>query len=319
MPKETKRARKSPAKSPALDWCVVGTLAWFGILGRPLRLPELRRLLLKRKATSDELRTELKKLGDAVVERDGYYSLPGLDVHYPTPEDQRWLRYKWWRAHLAADVMRRIPFIRMVAVGNTLADRTSSKDSDIDVFIVTRHNRLFLTRTLVTAAMQLTGLRRHGKKIANRICLSFYATDKHLDLSDVAFAPYDIYLAYWTMELAPIVNQGQMHNRFLKANQWVLSYLPEFGSRTSDAPAPTWSARVGERLFNGSFGQRLENRLQRRQLSRINTDPRPNEPDVRIVASESMLKFHEKERRKSYRTDWEAAMKRLGYQADLIR
>ncbi|MSU76145.1 hypothetical protein EXS54_01590 [Patescibacteria group bacterium] len=314
----TKQAANVKSSAPPLDWCVVGTLAWFGILGRPLRLPELRRLLLKRSATDAELKAELKKLGDALVEKDGCYSLNGLPVQYPTPEHDRWFRYKWWRAHLAANIMRRIPYVRMVGVGNTLADQTSSKDSDIDVFVVMKHGRLFLGRTLVTVAMQLTGLRRHGKKISNRVCLSFYATDHHLDLSDVAFVPYDIYLAYWVTELTPVLSDKNTYQNFLKANRWVLNYLPGFGSRPCEPAKPSWGARIGERVFDTRLGEMLERRLSKRQLSRINTDLRPDEPDVRIIATESMLKFHEKERRKLYRTDWEAAMKRFGFDADLI-
>lgn len=305
--------RKSPV--PPLDWCVAGTLAWFGILGRPLRLPELRRLLLKRTATDAELKAELKKLGDAVVERDGYYSLQGLPVQYPTPESERWFRYKWWRAHLAAGIMRRIPYVRMVAVGNTLADQTSSKDSDIDFFVVAKTGRIFTVRTLTVLAMQLAGLRRHGKKINNRICLTFYATDRHLDLSKVAFAPYDIYLAYWVTELKPVLDAPPTYQRYLKANQWAAGYIPTFGTVAESDVRPSWTGKALERVFGGRF----EKRMQRYWLGRIDTTPREDHPDVRIIADNTMLKFHEGERRREYREDWEAAMKRFGRNPNLIK
>lgn len=304
---------KTVSETPALDWCVVGTLAWFGVLGRPLRLPELRRLLLKRSATETELRDTLGELGELVTEHHGYYSLRGTAVTYPEAESERWYRYKWGRVWLAVWLLRLVPFVRLVGVGNTLADRTASKDSDIDVFIVIEHGRLYLTRLLITIILQVTGLRRHGRKIANRICLSFYATTRHLDLSDIAFAPYDLYLAYWVTELTPVFATGETYHEFLTANRWVGSFVPGYAKRRTQLVRSGLLSRIGEFLLGGMVGDFLESRIAAWQQRRIDTSPRAAEPDVQIIATDSMLKFHEKERRKVYRAAWETAMRQAGY------
>lgn len=296
----------------------MGTLAWFGTLGRPLRLAEIRRLLLKRGATESEIRDVLEKLDDKVVERDGFYAPKGAKVRFPEPDTERWFRYKWWRARLAAAILGWIPFIELVTVANTLADRTASAESDIDVFVVARHGRLFIVRTLSVVYLQLAGLRRHGKKINNRVCLTFYVTDKHRDLSDVAFRPYDIYLAYWIAGLVPILAAPGAMGRFLKANAWVGALLPGYAGGRTGAPRPGWPAAVGTVLLGNPFGDFLERSLKKFWLKRIDTSARADEPDVRIVADDTMLKFHEKERRKVYRTEWEHTMERLGYDPGLI-
>lgn len=315
MTKGTDRSHKNPP----LDWCVMGTLAWFGTLGRPLQLPEIRRLLLKRTADEAEIRQVLDRLTDKIVERDGYYAPKGAKVQYPEPNSDRWFRYKWWRARLAAEVLGWIPFIELVTVANTLADRTASKESDIDVFIVVRHGRLFLVRTLSVLYLQLAGLRRHGKKINNRVCLTFYVTDKHRDLSDIAFLPYDIYLAYWMAGLTPLLAAPGAMEKLLEANAWAKTLVPGYARQRPTTPRPSWLARLGEILLGNPFGDFLERILTTFWLKRIDTSPRKDEPDVHIVADNSMLKFHEKERRKVYRTEWEHTMERLGYDPKLIQ
>jgi hypothetical protein len=297
---------------PSLELCVMATLAWFAVLKRPLTVPELSRLLLKRKANQKQIAASLETLGTRVRSRDGYWTVSGATVTYPSAESEQWFKYKWWRLRLAVGLLKAVPYVRMVAAANTVADRTAKRDSDIDVFIVISHGRLYLSRLLVTAVLHLAGLRRHGKKVANRICLSFFTSDAGMGLRGIAFDPYDIYLAYWVAEIRPVLVDQQTYQAFLKANQWVAAYLPHYYEGPTDTSSPNWLARLGERLLDGPFGDRLEQRVSAWQQSRIRANQERPGTDVLIVATDRMLKFHEKERRKTYRTEWERQMRRLG-------
>ncbi len=310
---DDKNPKAKDRETLPIEWRVSGTLAWFSTLGRAVGPDELRRLLLRQSAERPEIEQALSRLATKVHERRGRYWVKGATAHHPTVRTERAYRYKWWRTRVAVNLIRHVPFLRMVAVGNTLADQTASTDSDVDLFIVTDPKRLFTARLLVTLVLQLFGLRRHGKKVANRMCLSFWATTEHLDLSDVAFDPYDIYLAYWIATLRPVLDSGGTYRAFLEANGWVTRYVPGYADLDFDVAAPARTAAWRERLLSGRVGDWLERRLSAFQLKRIDTEPRAKEPDVRIVADRTMLKFHEKERRKTYRTDWEHLMKSLGF------
>lgn len=48
-----------------------------------------------------------------------------------------------------------IPGLKMIGVGNSLSMNSGTKDSDIDLFIVTTPNRIWLVRILVTLVFQL--------------------------------------------------------------------------------------------------------------------------------------------------------------------
>lgn len=297
---------------PSLEWCVVGTLAWFAVLRRPLSIPELSRLLLKRKANQRQIAACLKKLGNRVTEQGGFWTLAGVAVNYPTRDSERWFRYKWWRLGLAVRILKWAPYVRMVAATNTVADRTAKKDSDIDVLIVIEHGRLYLGRLIVTMLLHITGLRRHGKKVANRICLSFFTSTAGMDLSGIRFQPYDIYLAYWVSELQPVLADGPIRQEFLTANGWVAPFVPHYHEGSQATARPGWPARLGERLFDTYLGDRLEQRVSAWQQSRIRANQDRQDPDVLIVATDRMLKFHEKERRRVYRDQWERLMKATG-------
>ena len=305
-------SERNPTTVP-IEWRVAGTLAWFSALGRAISLPELERLLLKEPADRAEIEQTLSRLGVKIHERKGKYWVKGSTVHHPTKKSDRAYRYKWWRVRVAVGLLRQVPFLRMIAVGNTVADQTAGKNSDVDLFIVTDSKRLFTARLLVTLVLQLFGLRRHGKKVANRMCLSFWVTTEHLDLSDVAFEPYDIYVTYWIAGLQPVLDSGNTYHDFLEANEWVRAFVPGYDAQTFDSVTPSRFAKWREKLLGGRFGGWLEKRLSKFQLSRIDTEPRANEPDVRIVADRTMLKFHEKERRKTYRAEWELLMRSLGF------
>jgi hypothetical protein len=108
----------------------------------------------------------------------------------------------------------------MVAVANSLSMYATHADSDIDLFIVTRSDTLWLTRLLVTLALWSHGVWRHGSDIAGNFCLSFWSTTDALDLKRIAIEN-DIYLYNWIYHLKPIFTQGDTYEQFLETNNWV--------------------------------------------------------------------------------------------------
>jgi len=312
---------------PTLAWSIVGTLAWFNARGRALSLSDLQKLLLKRQASEDELRSAIKKLGKKVIKKHGLYSLKSTTIRYPTEELKRWYRYQLWRAKLAVGLMRYIPYVRMVALARSVADETATPDSDIDVFIIAKHGRLYLTRILVTGVLQLAGLRRHttrpNKKpakrlIANRICLSFYATTHHRDFRSISLKPYDLYMPYWIRGLLPLLDEGTTFEDFQKANAWVTDVLPAAPLRTGQSRRLSKVAKVAEWLLDKTFGVDFERSAAKFQRKRIDANPDNPDPDVNIIVDEDMLKFHEKDRRRAYREEWETLMRDHSYDPALI-
>ena len=223
---------------------------------------------------------------------------------------------KMRQAQKATRLISWVPFIKLAAVCNTLSFGAAEADSDIDFFIVARKGRIWTVRLFVTAVLSLFGLRRHGRKIANRVCLSFFITDDNLDLQSIALPGFlpDIYLIYWITQLAPLIDRKNTLEKFWQANSWVKTYLPNFSFDTQlpdyrQISIPNWIEKwrlFHERVMGGRLGDWREKALRRLQLTKMTKKERSRRAaDSRVVISDQMLKFHEEDRREEYRQEWQ--------------
>lgn len=113
-----------------------------------------------------------------------------------------------------------IPGIQMVSVVNSLSMYATHPDSDIDLFIITDPERIWLVRFLITTQFYFQRVWRKGDAIRGNFCLSFFITTDAMDLSEVAITD-DIYLYFWIYYLKPILVRWAIYEQFLMANRWV--------------------------------------------------------------------------------------------------
>lgn len=109
------------------------------------------------------------------------------------------------------------PWLKMVAIWNSIAMNASNKDSDIDLFIVTSPDSMWINRILFTIFFWLLWVRKTHKYHEWRFCLSFFATTNWLNFKDWKIND-DIYLYFWIVYLKPILNYDDTYKKFLKAN-----------------------------------------------------------------------------------------------------
>ena len=305
---------------------ILKTLAYFDVAGYPLTQLELWRWLYLPGFTGCSLAQLVAALrGPGLSEKidhsSGYYFLKGRQEIV----ERRFQRYilakrKYAIALRSARWLPALPFIEMVAVCNTLAYSNTAAQSDIDIFIVVRRGRLWLTRLVVTLLMTMLGVRRHGRHVANRLCLSFYVADNHLDLRDIALPDQDPYLLYWLATLAPVYNRDDMYRKLLAANPQFLETLPNFfPTQLSDrrrVRSERWLAALtvfNERLLSSRLGTWFERYARRFQLEKMNrnTQSVSRQNNSNVVINDTMLKFHEQDRRLEYRRHWEEKLEAL--------
>ncbi len=287
---------------------ILATLLWFSLRGRSLSLPEITRLQYKSTFSRTEIKALLTKIKALQVDSGNRYAVElNRDRHLSVTGYQ----HKWRVANLGKRLLGCVPFIESVAVVNSLADHTARPDSDIDFFIITQPNRLFIARILSTLILSLTNLRRRRHKIKNHICLSFFVTTQALDFSKIKITGEDIYLAYWIAQARPIINYQHNFQNFLNENSWVKKIVPNYNQRTFVSNKKNGWVRFLELSLAGSVGDWFEKILRNWQLERIGRQPKSTNPDVKIIANQDMLKFHEIDRRRLYRKQWSEALERL--------
>ena len=222
------------------------------------------------------------------------------------------LRKKMRVAVRGGRIIRFIPFVRAFFVCNQF-NVSTKKESDIDTFIIIKKGRIWFARFLIILFFHLFNLRITKKQSRNKICLSFYVTDDNLDLSKIAIEQPDIYLTYWIEQLIPVYDSDNYLEKVRKNNSWIKKYLPN--TQNGYKPLHLWSVHDNiitnlkrvfcEWLWGGSLGDSLEIKLKEIQMKKLkqkNIDMESTKKD--IIISDTMLKFHENDRREFFREQW---------------
>lgn len=293
-----------------LERSILQTLCYFSQFGRPLTREELFRYLWRAPAASYEDFVKILAGGvDGVEAKDGLYFLAG-EVESVTKHRSvlKISEKKLTLAKRAVKLIRFVPFLRAVFVCNTVAAGTATSESDIDVFIIAQKNHLWTVRFFTNLVLFIFGLRRHGDKITDRICLSFYVDTENVKLDHLKLPGDDIYLVYWVAQLWPLYDPVGYKKILLESNSWVGELLPNaFLAMNGSTGTPTQNfKKFLEFVLGGALGAALERALKKMQLKKIyrSSAGKQRALPTAVVVSDGVLKFHETDRREIFRERW---------------
>lgn len=175
---------------------------------------------------------------------------------------------------------KHIPFVRAISLAGSQAMGLQRATSDIDLLIITDQKFMWLARTFLTVYLHIFGVRRHGKKIANRFCLNHYiAQPREVD------AERNLYKAMEYSKLRPIV-YSHVTRQFQIANDaWIKMFFPNMIFTPGPVGEQSIIQRSLEILFNHRLGLWLEKKIGQLQLNRI-------KQDKYIFVKEDELSFH---------------------------
>lgn len=273
---------------------LLATLAFLDLFKVPLEQSKREQL---------ELTSRFQCRPRTIIERDGALSFHAEDAFW-----KKWKARKQRQSVLLQKARRwawlfaLCPFVRFAAVCNSVAIGDVEEDSDIDLFIITKARRLFLTRLLLTGLTQIFGIRRHGKKIQGRFCLSFYATEDALNLDLIALKPQDIYLAFWFRTLIPLTGSLLTYAEFMEANaQWLSRYFKGVAPNNAPFHSIQYFQNSMEALLDWHF---LEAWAKGLQWKRMQKKCRALKDSSGTVLSDQMLKFHDEDQRQPILEEW---------------
>lgn len=124
-------------------------------------------------------------------------------------------------------LFKTIPFIEEVYISNSLTFKSINKKSDIDLFIITQNNKIFLAKFFTYIFLKIFKLYWNHEN--NKFCTWFFITSQSKDLYPLSISPVDIYLAYWIAHLQNIyLSDKKQNNNFFKENIWVKNIIPNY-------------------------------------------------------------------------------------------
>jgi len=305
-----------------LEKSILATIAYYDVMDYPLTGFEVFKYLMNPKHIAslsklnpdseiepfktinliDVLRTlNASTLKQYIDQENGFYFLKeftppkaGRDLYRLRIERQKISDELWKKSIKIIKWIQIVPFIKMVLMNGSMAIHNAKKESDIDLLIVVKNKRIWLTRFLITAFFQITGRRRHGKKVANRFCLNHYIADNNLKISTASLRI--AYLAH----LVPVLELEQgIYNRFQFENRWAGNYLYFYNLEKLDNRQKIKNnnflksiRRFQEIILNTFIGTILEKIFKFFQIAHIKRSKLLNQEGGRIIFNDTQLEFH---------------------------
>ncbi len=162
-----------------------------------------------------------------IAQKNGYFFIEGkVGIVYKRLLKRRISTKKLEIAKKAAEVLRLIPSVKMVAVTGSLAMENAGEESDIDLMIITKKGTLWTTRALTYLLISLSGLRfrRAGTRDEkDKLCLNIWFDESSLSWSN---KDRNVYTAHEIGQIRPLVNKDKTYENFLRKNKWILRYWP---------------------------------------------------------------------------------------------
>lgn len=272
-----------------VESAILRTVLYADVFHYPLTAREIHHFLLaEAPVTLAQVEAALAgsvALGQALVERDGYYACAGhealIEARAAREQESRRLM------PLALDYGRwlaRLPFVRMVALTGALAMDNAVADDDIDYLLVTTPGRVWLARAFSIALVRVA--RMYGVKL----CPNFVLAEDALEQQRK-----DVFIAHEIAQMVPLYGRA-LYAAMRGANAWTLTHLPNAAGTFRDLSLPAMGGgwrmvkRGLEWMMGGWLGDRLERWEYQRKLKRFAPQLRQAHSAARL--DEQQVKGH---------------------------
>nr|WP_294945204.1 hypothetical protein [uncultured Mucilaginibacter sp.] len=236
---------------------ILAALAYFDMFDYPLTYSEIY-LFLGEKHSLAEFHEALNYLvaGKMVYQFDKFYSLKNdYFLIVRRNKGNQKAAEMITRAKRVGRFLIKFPYVRGVGISGSLSKNFADDKSDIDLFIITAKNRLWVARTLMHCFKKLTFLvnKQH------HYCMNYYIDEQQLQIAEK-----NIYTAIETGTLIPL--EGDLvFEKFYAANTWTRTLLPNKTLRLASAkPLKNHLLKnLIEFLLNNKLGDLLDDAFLR--------------------------------------------------------
>ena len=236
---------------------ILSTLAYFDIFDYPLKKREIA-LFIPNSYNDPEFETAMDELltSSGIYKMDQFYSLQN---NYSIIQRRNKGNNKAMKvmvtAEKVASFLSKFPFVQGVAISGSLSKDYADDVSDIDLFLITSKNRLWIARSLLHVVYKIACL----FKKQHLFCMNYYIDEEQLEIEEK-----NIYTATEIVTLIPL--QGSVvFEEFFSANSWTKKFLPNNYMRISTAKTirRIWPRRLVEWMLNNRMGNYIDNYLLR--------------------------------------------------------
>jgi hypothetical protein len=157
-------------------------------------------------------------------------------------------------AYRIGALLYKFPFVRGIGISGSLSKNYADEDADIDFFIITQSDKLWIARTLLHLLKKLSFLA--GKE--HWYCMNYFIDEDAMEIAEK-----NIFTATEVVTLKGVCGDEAL-TKFFTTNNWVTDYLPNreaYASNNNRFVKNPWYKKSLEYLFNNRFGVWLDNYL----------------------------------------------------------
>jgi len=227
-------------------------LAYFDIFNYPLTSGEIKNFLGFR-LDEEEFRLAIRELllAKTIFKFNEFYSLHNNPVTIEQRlQGNRRAKKLLPKAAKIGAFLYKFPYVRAVAVSGSLSKNYADPKADIDFFIITKANRLWIARTFLHLFKKLTFLtgRQH-----------FYCMNYFIDEEALLIREQNIYSAIEVVTLFPVAGPD-INNHFFKINKWTKEWFPGYTAKKelNISDKGSFLKNIIEKVLNKKGGDKLD-------------------------------------------------------------
>jgi len=205
------------------ELAIARSVLYASLFDYPLTLDQLHRTLIESEQTPPEIMAvyDGSEILQHIVEyRDGFFFPAGRHELVAERARREARSREFLRRHeRLLRLICALPYTRLVALSGSVAHLNLEPDGDLDLFVITKGQRVW---TVTVALLLLAKLLRRRRVV----CANFVLADSHLALDQ-----QDLFAANQAMHLRPLIGAETLA-RFLAANPFVARLYPNASAAT---------------------------------------------------------------------------------------
>ena len=242
----------SPSNSKNINLTLLKPLLYFSLFRHPLTEEEI--FAFSEMKSKDQVKEELDRLvNDQVIYYiDGFYLCENEKSHVKRRlTGNKMAKEIHDKANRVSRFISKFPYVEGVGISGSLSKGYYDEDGDIDFFIITSPNRLWIARTLLILYKKIFLL--NSRKY---FCVNYFISTNALEIDEK-----NRFTATELVTLLPMYGNGSFHE-FYKKNKWVNNFLPnktvaEGLEKLNPVNKPLFTKLV-EKSLNNKLGDYLD-------------------------------------------------------------
>ncbi len=193
-----------------------------------------------------------------IHQKDEFYSVNAIEHTERRIKGNIIAEKNFSKAFEIANLISKFPYIKAVFVSGSLSKNFMDEKSDIDFFIITEKNRMWIGRTLLILYKKIILLNNK-----EHFCLNYFIDTDHLEIPEK-----NLFTATEIVTVIPAFGKKYCA-QFYEHNKWVTEHYPNHPQMdVSEVPDlnPNASSKI-ENFFSGKLGDWLDGQFMKLTLS----------------------------------------------------